>query len=344
MKILHFVHNYYGFSGASRQAKNIASAINNHYQDIEQAFLSLGGSVKKNKEKELFNVYSSKNAGLKRCLYFVYILYKLRPDILHMHGADFALLIIAKLFGTKIYWKSTLYQSDDFGTLTSGRFGRVKKWLIKLIDCNNTLTKQIFNVNKEYLSVEKLVTIPNGVDIPKDIDIVKEKIAVIVSAIIPRKGVVEGIDFYNKYLKDKGYVLYIIGPNKKSLDGYSSEYISIFNSKLSNNINYLGEVDFLVVSDYLRRAQYLIHLSLSEGMPNIVLESMAYSCFPITLSMDGLYSELFDNGISGFNIELLNFENLNMVNDAGYNKICNNHSFSIISEKTYLIYQGMLTK
>ena len=47
MKILHFVHNYYGFSGASRQARNIALGIRNNDKNIKQRFFSLGDKQKK---------------------------------------------------------------------------------------------------------------------------------------------------------------------------------------------------------------------------------------------------------------------------------------------------------
>lgn len=339
MKILHFVHNYYGFSGASRQAINIAIGINTYHKGIKQCFFSLGESKKQ--ANEPFTVYSSKTSSLARVFYFMIVLCRYRPDILHMHGADFALLAVAKIFRTKVYWKSTLYKSDDFESLTTGKFGYIKKRLIRLIDCNNTLTKQIFRVNEKYLSTDRLVTIPNGVDIPKESVFSKEKIAVIVSAIIPRKGVVEGIDFFNKYLKEKNYLLYIIGPDKCTLDGYSPEYISIFYSKLSDKVRYMGEVDFSLVSNYLKDAHYLIHLSKSEGMPNIVLEAMSYACYPITLSMDGLYSELYDHRLSGINIDKP-FELKNTINDLGYNRISQLHSFPVIASKTYMVYLGLL--
>lgn len=342
MKILHFVHNYYGFSGASRQAKNMAIGINTYHKDVEQCFFSLGEKKEKANESELFSVYSSKTSSLLRIFYFIIALCKYRPDIVHMHGADFALLVVAKLFRVKVYWKSTLYKSDDFETLTLGKIGHIKKCLIRLIDCNNALTKQMHSVNKKFLTSDRLVTIPNGVEIPKDTFLSKEKKAVIISAIIPRKGVVEGINFFNKHLKEKGYLLYIMGPNNKTIDGYSSEYISTFNSKLSDSVRYLGEVDFSVVSNYLNDAQYLIHLSESEGMPNIVLEAMSHACYPITLSMDGLYREIYDNGVSGINVEK-KFELIDAINHAGYQRINDLHSFSVISNKTYIVYLGLLS-
>lgn len=47
MKIIHIVHNFYGFSGASLQAKNLANAISKYDPAIEQIFVTRKDDNKK---------------------------------------------------------------------------------------------------------------------------------------------------------------------------------------------------------------------------------------------------------------------------------------------------------
>ncbi|WP_338804090.1 glycosyltransferase family 4 protein [Xenorhabdus griffiniae] len=347
MKVLHSVHNYFGFSGASKQAKNIALNLKHHYPNIEQRFFSIG---KKNEAKKSqdFIVYNTKPSLTKRCIEFIFILYKYKPDLVHFHGADFALLIICKLFRIKIYWKTTLLGSDDFNTLTQGRYGYLKKNLLNLIDINNTLTKQIYRINSQHLPSQKLVTIPNGVNIPSPPLLnYKEKIAIIVSAIIPRKSIIEGIEFFNKNLSIHGYILYIIGPNNNQLDGFDDEYYKKCLFFSGENIIFTGKLSHKRTLEYFRKSHFLIHLAKYEGMPNVVLEAMAYSVFPIISSMSGLANELIENNITGFNIdctEKFYISNFPSINNKGREFIIRKNSFQTVTKKTYSIYSNILSK
>lgn len=343
MKILHFVHNYYGFSGASRQAKNIAEGISVTNHKIEQRFFSIG--EKNSDYNSKFIIYTTPRTLLKRCLIYISIILKYKPDIIHMHGADFAILFLSKILGVKIYWKSTLCGSDDFRSLISGKNSYIKRKLISLIDCNNTLTRQMFDINCDFLDENKLVTIPNGVDIPLDNNFKKEKIALIVSAIIPRKGVIEGIKFFNEKLMDDGYILYIIGPKDKTLDGYNDTYINDFYKLLNGNIKYFGKLEFNEIKVFLSKALYLIHFSESEGMPNVVLEAMAYNIYPILKDMGGLTKELINNNITGFNIDDVLYD-INLIdplgNIPGRQRVIEYNSFDTITKKTLMTYERLI--
>ncbi|TOG37936.1 hypothetical protein CGJ01_24295, partial [Vibrio parahaemolyticus] len=67
------------------------------------------------------------------------------------------------------------------------------------IDVNNALTLQIYNKNKQYIPNDSIVVIPNGVVEYQAINN-KQKRAIIISAIIPRKRVIAGIQFFNQHL------------------------------------------------------------------------------------------------------------------------------------------------
>lgn len=347
MKVLHLVHNFYGFSGASKQAKSIATGIAEYYPDIQQRFFTLEPECQNisNMQKYEFFVYLTNKRVLNRIFNLIKVIIKYRPAIAHFHGADFALLVVCKLLGVKVYWKTTLYGSDDFKTLTTGRFGFIKKWLIKLIDINNTLTMQIFNVNRGFLPVKKLITIPNAVSIPDEHSVQnKQKLVVIVSALIPRKSVFEGILFFNAHLKNLGYKLYVIGPDTENLDGFSAGYVANCKSLANEQVVFLGELSHLQTLDILKNAKFLIHLSRSEGMPNVVLEAMAYCGYPIVSNMNGLAQELIVDGVTGFNIDSSNdFSCLDtlLLNKDGRLDVINNNGFERVCLKTVDVYLAL---
>lgn len=341
MKILHIVHNFYGFSGASLQAHNLASEINRKDNTIQQKFLNLGTEFKKSNHT-LFEVYNSPIKKINKIFYFICLLIQYKPNIIHFHGADFSLLLISKLFFKKIYWKTTLKDSDDFYTLTNGNLGYIKKTLLQLIDKNNALTNQIYNINIKVVKKEKVIKIPNGVHIPTTTH-KKRDIAIIISAIIPRKSVIEGILYYKNHLSSLGYKLYIFGPLDPSLDGYDSEYAKKFLNIVNNNqyITYFDQVPHKVILDNLKDARVLIHLSSNEGMPNAVLEALSYGCFPIIKSMGGLAYEICDHTKTGLIIDdSIKFElsNIPLINIEGINFIKKNYAFELIAEKTISLY------
>ncbi len=55
------------------------------------------------------------------------------------------------------------------------------------------------------------------------------------------------------------------------------------NNELSNHWNWLGFVDD--VKDYYKSSDALLHLSIYEGLPNVICEAMFYGCFVIASSV-----------------------------------------------------------
>ena len=207
MKVVHIVHSLYNYSGASNQAKNLSRYITPH--DIEQCFFSVSNFLNdNNKEKSDIDVevFESNRSISSRFIQFIRMYYKFRPDVAHFHGADFFLLVMCKLFFIKIYWKSTLYGSDDFLTLSKTRFGKFKLFLLQRINVNNALTMQMKEVNEKIIDTDKVIAIPNGVELSRTI-VKKDKIALIVGAVVPRKNVLKGIEFLRKICNLMGTVL-----------------------------------------------------------------------------------------------------------------------------------------
>lgn len=348
MKVIHIVHNYYGYSGATLQAKNLAKEINNN-QKIHQVFFTRNNDALTNTElqDDTLNVVAT-SGGVKRAVDFAMLCFRFKPQIAHFHGADFLLLIICKIFGIRTYWKSTLLGSDDFASLCGKGFrGFIKKKLLSLININNALTQQMYDINRKFIRESRLVIIPNGVELP-DLETcsVKDKSALIVSALIPRKGIIEGIDFYKNNLEKLGYKLHVIGPNHAGLEGYDDAYANECLRYSSGNIIFEGGLSHDQVKSFLARARFLIHLSKKEGMPNVVLEALAYGLVPIIDDMDGLSNELLKSEQMGYNVKngIFHEDSYSLINVDARDYIHHNIGFPIIAKKTLCIYNMLLKK
>ncbi|HDW1490938.1 TPA: glycosyltransferase family 4 protein, partial [Escherichia coli] len=338
-----------GFSGASLQAKNLAKALKKHAPNIEQIFVTrCQNRISKLSEDVQFSVMEI-SSSYKRFWQFFLLCKSIKPDVVHFHGADFGLLGICAIFKIPVYWKSTLLDCDDFHTLINrGSLRSLKHWLLRFISINNTLSKQIYEINSKYIPITRLVTIPNGVSAPDCMygnEQIKEKIVLIISAIIPRKKIIEGIKFYKDNFENQGYKLLIIGPDNESLDGFEAGYVLNCKQFSSNNIHFLGKIEHQKINEIMCRSQFLIHLSEREGMPNVVLEALANGVYPIIGEMGGLAYEMINNGSCGFicnNKDKFDINKYMGVNITGIDMVNEKYSFDVISEKTFNIYMKLI--
>jgi glycosyltransferase involved in cell wall biosynthesis len=348
MKIIHYVHSFGGYSGATKQAISLSLQLESF--GCKQIFISESVGV------ELDLVENNECVFLKNNMLgvfnFIYQLVKFRPDIVHFHGASFKYLFFASLF-SKVYWKTTLNGDDDFDSLISNTRGLksiIKAKLINFIDLNNSLTIQNYNINSKYLDRNKIVTISNGVIFLDSLDYEKEKTILIIATVIPRKRILESILFYKKNFENRGYKLYIIGPyTDVHLDGYNSEYIKKCLSYESESIIFTGKLGTDKVHFFLKKASHLILFSLQEGMPNVVLEALSFGAIPIVTSMGGVSMEILNPPSVGIILDdedLLNVLDIQDSNLTAFNN-CRNHiynNFSIekIAMRTYEAYTKVI--
>ncbi|MCE9686739.1 glycosyltransferase family 4 protein [Shewanella sp. AS16] len=343
-KVLHVVHNYDGYSGASLQAKSLVNYLNMY---CVNSFVSTSEGV----SKECYFIGSGR---FKRAAGFVFCLMKNRPDIIHFHGADFLLLIISKLFKVKVYWKTTLHGSDDFFSLcnTGNKLSKfVKSLLISGININNSLTIQNYNVNKLYLPEERIVTIPNGVNLPSvSLDgffSLKSKTVIIVAALIPRKKILESILLFKRKFEPDGFTLRVIGPDSASLDGFEPNYVNECKKLKSATISFLGQVSKIALENHYLESMYIILLSNNEGMPNVVLEAMSYGVVPILSDMGGVSAEIVKNGVDGYIVTepdcLIDFQSYRTQASLTIKKVEKYFSFSVVSKKTFGEYANLMS-
>lgn len=229
----------------------------------------------------------------------------LRPDLIHTQGVR-ADSIMASL-GVKQPWVMTArnFPLDDYPS----KFGRLKGSLMAhkhlaaikrckyLVCCSKTILAKLRKWN------DKGTVIQNGVKLPKvagkkpllDKELVKP-IFISVGGLIPRKNMDSLIRSFNKADKEKRGTLLILGdgPDREKL-----QKLCLENTYLIGNVNN--------VVDYLDIADYFISTSLSEGLPNTVLEALSIG-LPAILSDIDSHNELASEFPHACHIASLNSE------------------------------------
>lgn len=201
--------------------------------------------------------------------------FKKKPVITHCHGSDvYKPSSIAKLLKKFILWRSDviLVQSQHM---------------------------------KEFLDLrdrQKVLLFPNGVDLSKfnhkDQSPIANNIAY-VGRITPIKGI-KYLICALKYVKKniKNINLSIVG------DGEEKPYIQklIHQFDLSDNVQFLGNLEHEKVFQIMASSCLLVLPSLSEGLPNVLLEAMA-SGTPVIATNVGGMPEVIINKRNGFIIQ-----------------------------------------
>lgn len=165
----------------------------------------------------------------------------------------------------------------------------------------------------------------------------------------PEKGHKQMVNALKKLADDKiDFAAIIFG------EGQLMEQLKemILNLKLSDKIILAGFSRSW--KQYLKQADLLINPSLSEVMPNVVLESMAARC-PVVATEVGGVNELISDKKTGFLAQpndpeslynaiktyLSQKENISEVIERGYDHIKNNYSFTAQADKLARLYDEL---
>lgn len=238
-------------------------------------------------------------------------------DLIHTQGIRADILSAKYLKG--YHRVSTLrnYPWDDYPM----KFGKFKGYLMaknhikatqkieNSIACSESISK-IYRKN-EHIDVSY---IQNGVDISlfkeiegkheirKKLKIPLDKIVYIsVGSLIPRKDPKLIIDSFKKLKDPEKRILIFLG------DGFLKEECNVLINE-SNNIRLMGNVDN--VKEYLQGSDYFVSASLSEGLPNTVIEAMACG-LPCVLSNIAPHEEILKiNDGAGIIFKQKNLEDL----------------------------------
>jgi len=197
-------------------------------------------------------------------------------DIIH---ANFSLSGLAALLSTnshKAPYVVTVQGSDVFKTINKPviKFfiGKGLKKASKIIALSNSLAK---TTKKFGVSENKIVVIPNGIDIskfPVGSYEKREKQFLFVGSLIERKGVkflLEAMINVNQTFPEYKLLIVGEGDQKQSL----TEYVN--NHELSNCVQFLGTQSQSQVGKLMRKSKLLILPSVEEGQGVVLVEALA---------------------------------------------------------------------
>ena len=138
----------------------------------------------------------------------------------------------------------------------------------------------------------KIKIIPNPVKL-KNVDLsIKEKIVLTVGRCDSNKNQSMIINAFSKV--DSSWKLIICGDGPK----LNELKVLVKTLKISNRVDFTGYIKN--VDDYYKKASIFAFSSLSEGFPNVILESMSYGCACITTDCDFGPSDIITNKKNGF--------------------------------------------
>lgn len=298
MKLLYVVSTL-GKSGPTNQLYNLLKYISNTNYNINiitlseepqnsllNDFVELGVNVESLSLSRLGGVFLARSR-LKRKIS------EMDPDVIHTQGIR-ADSLMASL-NTRKVWIMTArnYPPEDYpskfgrlrGTLMVRRHIATMKKCSNVVACSTSIQYQL-----EELGIDA-VAINNGVREPdnkpgKGVDLSKFKKPIFVSAgsLIPRKNMGDLINSFTLVDDDNVGTLLILGdgPELESLRNVANQ-----------NVRFLGAVDN--VFPYFYNSDYFVSTSLSEGLPNTVLEALLAG-LPVALSAIPPHQEIATHG------------------------------------------------
>jgi glycosyltransferase involved in cell wall biosynthesis len=292
-------------------------------------------------------------------------------DILHSHGAYYTNSIIgplAKLSGCKSLIKASLADNDLYG-LGNSLAGRVHFRFLRMVNAYVAISKEL---EQEFISFDlppgKIYYLPNGVDIKRFHPLAPEKkktlrkalglpeekrIVLTVGVFDERKNIgwlIEKWVRHNTF--DSGAILVAIGPQSREDEGGS--FINSLRRLADENamiVRLMAEVTN--IENFYQAADVFVLPSLSEGMPNVVLEAMSSGLPCISTRVSGI-QELVKDGITGYTFALDNPDSLRQalgkifkgeeveMGNRARKLIEEKYAISLIAEQYEELYKGLL--
>ncbi len=219
------------------------------------------------------------------------------------------LILFGKLTGKKVVFRSTMLGDDDIVSLIHKYpyFKSFRKWALSKLGMYYALNPGFTAAYlRTFDSKEKVFESPQGLDLErfKPVD-ENEKIQlraelglpgnlpvlVSVGYLIKRKGYSELFESLSKLNRDFRYVVigdHTVGP-EHNLFSKKAEMQALYdNGKqlLGDKLIFTGPLPD--VTKYLQAADIFLLNSEKEGVPNVLLESMACGCVPVIKEIEGL--------------------------------------------------------
>lgn len=237
---------------------------------------------------------------------FENIIKDIQPDLVHsfeMQNCSYPILKTMQKF-SKIKWMYSCWGSDLFYYQNFKSHRKKIEAILQRIDFLHTDCKRDYTIAKKIgFSGKHVGVIPGGTGYKLD-NLFKLKQPIHLRKIILVKGyehtfgrainVLKALNLLKENIKK--YQVVVFGAHLKTI-----EYIK------KNNLNYkyfdkdsLGHAEVLSL---MGKAKIYIGNSMSDGMPNTLLEAIVLNAFPIQSNPGNVSSEIIKNGVNGLLIE-----------------------------------------
>jgi len=272
--------------------------------------------------RSIRTIQFNKLFGITYILSVFWFLYRKRNsyDIIHCHIAQgfhsIVALLIKSLFKKKVIIKvAATGPISDFTMIKKVVFGDTFLNKLKSADRIITICSQSRQeALGQGIPASSIIHIPNGVDIdyfkPLSSGEDKENKVIFIGRLDAMKGVHVLLKAF-KQLRDEGLqaCLNIIGdgPDRDKYESMARDM------DLNNSVNFSGEIKEVV--SFLRKSTMFVLPSLSEGLSNVLLESMACA-LPVVATRVGGNTDLIQDGMNGI---LVDSENPGQLSEAMMN-------------------------
>lgn len=317
-----FLMLHLGYGGIESATVNTANALSDKYKIEIISFYKMKQEITKNlnknikvkyiynkepNKKEFLDAIKSFKIGkiIKEGIKSINILYRKKHDIKKAIRKCNSKYIVS----TRMEFSTILNNFGNIGTIKivqEHRHHNNERKYINTIKNNYNnieylmaLTTSLANDYKKFLKNNthtKVLVVPNMLTyIPIKKSELKDKNIIAVYRLDYGKRVNEIIDLFNK-LNDKETTLTIIGDGKEmaSLKEQASK------SKYKENIKFTGFLNKDEIEKYMLKSSLFLMMSVSEGLPMVLLEAMSYGIPCIAYELPSGISDIIDNNKNGY--------------------------------------------
>lgn len=297
------------FSGYGKQL----STVNNYFVDDQDINIDIITAYGGNDCKNVHSIFSIPRPEVSKEKLYYYIFAIFAPffymglvwnaNVIHIVKAGpevIIWIILSKILGKKIVIKVAQEELEVKGKLSLVK--RFRYWLLrhvdKLVALSSKIESEAINLG---ISSEKIIRINNAffenkakqsyhLSYFKNSNLAKRKITY-VGALCHRKGIPELLEAFYMYNDSEDLHVSLVGPDYKEIDNL--EYL--INKAMSNpkiTIEKTGNRSDAV--EIISQSDFLILPSHSEGMPNVVIESLMVGT-PVIASNIPVVLDMIDN-------------------------------------------------
>lgn len=229
----------------------------------------------------------------------------------HFVGTPFV-VFAARALNRRVIFRSTLLGDDDPKTLALDKSirGNYRRFVLEHCHGFLAINQSFANQYQEFYGDKKpIIKVTQGIDTSRFNSKVRFTTSntdtahlniISVGFLIGRKGYIDIFNVLSKLTIPFNYVVVSnnIFPKAVTLNEDLDRIVSCGNEMLKGRITFFESVEN--VEELYGKADVLLHNSSKEGMPNVVMESMACGVIPVVRELPGFRDYLVEDRCNGF--------------------------------------------